>query len=74
MMCPDFPATRKSLLDVVRALIGVWRYQPKGKRLAIMARALADSFSDAVQAGIAAEADDIGRFWGMDVSLEIETR
>jgi hypothetical protein len=54
--------------------VGVWRYQRKGKRLAITARPFADSFSEAVQEGIAAEADDIGRFWEMPTSLTWELR
>ncbi len=53
------------------AAAGVWRYERKSKKLAITARAF-ESFTRQIQQLIAAEADDIGRFWAMSVSLTIE--
>ncbi|MCZ7542037.1 MAG: winged helix DNA-binding domain-containing protein [Anaerolineae bacterium] len=50
---------------------GVWRYKRQGKRLAITVQAF-DAFTPEVQRQIAEEADDIGRFWEVAVSLRIE--
>jgi hypothetical protein len=47
---------------------GVWRYERRGRRLQITVHAF-DSFDYPIQRLIAAEADDIGRFWQAPVSL-----
>lgn len=47
---------------------GTWRYERKGKRLAISVRAF-DDFDAAVRQGIEEEAEDIGRFFELPVTL-----
>lgn len=59
------------LVDGVAA--GVWRYKKSGKRLNITVEPF-DSFDTAVKAGIESEANDIGRFWGVLVSLLITAK
>ncbi len=50
------------------AAAGVWRYRRQGKRLQITVHAFA-GFDPSTKQQIAAEADDIGRFWGSPVSV-----
>lgn len=50
---------------------GVWRYKRQGRRLTVTVQAF-DSFDPEVERLIAEEADDVGRFWQMPVSLRIE--
>ncbi len=47
---------------------GVWRYERQRKRLTIRVRPF-DAFDVKVQQGIAEEAEDIGRFFGLPVSV-----
>lgn len=47
---------------------GVWRYQKQGKRIKIVVHPF-ESFDAQVEQGIAAEAEDIGRFWESKVAL-----
>lgn len=50
------------------AAVGVWRYQKQGKRLNITVHAF-EAFDAETEQGIAAEAEDIGRFWETKVTL-----
>ena len=50
--------------------VGVWRYERRGRKLHIDVHAF-DGFDPADQQMIWAEADDIGRLWGLPVSVEI---
>jgi hypothetical protein len=50
---------------------GTWRYERKGKRLAITARPFGD-FDSAVSQGIEEEAEDIGRFFELPVTLTVQ--
>jgi hypothetical protein len=47
---------------------GVWRYERRGKRLAVSVRPFA-AFDASVRQGITGEAEDIGRFLGLPVTL-----
>ncbi len=47
---------------------GTWRYEPRGSKMQITATPFS-SFATTVRAGIAREADDIGRFLGLPVQL-----
>jgi hypothetical protein len=51
------------------AAAGVWRYERRGKRLEITVRPF-DSFEPPIQHLITEEAEDIGRFWDVPVSLQ----
>lgn len=48
--------------------VGVWRYQKQGKRLNITVYAF-EAFDAQTEQGVAAEAEDIGRFWETKVAL-----
>ena len=48
---------------------GVWRTERKGKRIEITARAF-NTFEQTVIELIEAEAQDVGRFWGMPVDVK----
>jgi DNA glycosylase AlkZ-like len=50
---------------------GTWRYEKRGRRLRITARAF-DSFRPAVRREISAEAEDIGRFFDAAMTLDVE--
>jgi hypothetical protein len=51
---------------------GVWRYERHAKRLTIRVRAF-DAFDTPIQQGIGEEAEDIGRFFGLPVSVITQT-
>lgn len=51
---------------------GVWRYERQARRMTIRARAF-DAFDTPIQQGIAEEAEDIGRFFGLPVSVITQT-
>jgi len=50
---------------------GVWRYERRGKRMTIRVHPF-DTFDAQTQQGIAAEADDIGRFFDVAVNVTTE--
>lgn len=50
------------------AAVGVWRYQKQGKRLNITVHAF-EPFDAETEQGVAAEAEEIGRFWETKVTL-----
>ncbi len=52
--------------------VGVWRYDRQGKKLKVTVRPF-DACDKPINDLVAEEADDIGRFWGMSISLTTET-